>query len=71
MMKAQLTDTGGLSVASLNAMTNVTVVAELANGKLITGRNMWTTGAQEVESVEATLDVVWEGADVSEQNQQA
>lgn len=62
----QLSDTGKLSVASINSMTNVTVVAELANGKVIVGRNMWTVNKQDVKSVDATLDVIWEGADVVE-----
>jgi Phage tail tube protein len=56
-----LTDAGGLSVASFNAMSNVTVVCELANGKTIIGRNMWTVEAQEVKSTEATFEVKWEG----------
>ena len=36
-----------MSVADFNAMTNVSVVAELANGKTIVGRNMWTVDAQD------------------------
>lgn len=56
-----LRDSGGLSVASLNAMTNVTVYAELANGKKIIGRNMWTVEAQTAKSAEATIDIKWEG----------
>lgn len=56
-----LRDSGGLSVASLNAMSNVTLVVELANGKVIIGRNMWTVEAQTVKSTEATLEVKWEG----------
>jgi hypothetical protein len=67
-IKAQLTDTGALSVASINQMTNVTVVAQLANGKVIVGSGMWTVGddAQNVDSEEAQFDVIWEGIDVSE-----
>lgn len=61
-------DAGGLKVADFNAMTNVTVVAELANGKTVIGRNMWQVGeALEVKTQEATVDVRWESADVSEQ----
>lgn len=56
-----LRDSGGLSVASLNAMSNVTLVVELANGKVIIGRNMWTVEAQTVKSTDATLEVKWEG----------
>lgn len=59
-------DAGGLSVANLNAMTNVTVVLELANGKTIIGRNMWMVDAQEVKTPEAAIDVKWESASVEE-----
>jgi hypothetical protein len=59
-------DMGNLSVAALNAMTNVTVVAELANGKTIIGRNMWTVETQTAKSADATIDVKWEGLEVTE-----
>jgi hypothetical protein len=59
-------DAGGLSVAQINAMTNVTVVAELANGKTIIGRNMWTVEDQEVKTAEGTFEVKWESASVEE-----
>lgn len=62
-----LRDSGGLSVASLNAMNNVTVTAELANGKTIVGRNMWTVESQTVKSADATIEVKFEGMAVSEQ----
>ena len=62
-----LRDSGGLSVASLNAMSNVSVVAQLANGKTIVGRNMWTVESQTVKSTDATIEVKWEGLAVSEQ----
>ena len=55
---------GGGSSAS--APANVTVVAELANGKVITGRNMWTVDAQEVKTTDATFPVRWEGISVEE-----
>ena len=54
-------DRGGLTVAAFNGMTNNTVVAELANGKVIIGRNMWTVETQEVDTVEAKFKVRWEG----------
>lgn len=65
-ISCQLRDSGGTTVLNLNEQTNVNVVAELANGKTIIGRGLWTTGAQEVESEDATFDVRWEGADVTE-----
>lgn len=65
-ISCQLRDSGGTTVLNFNAQTNVNVIAELANGKTIIGRGLWTTGAQEVESEEATFEVRWEGADVTE-----
>lgn len=65
-MSATLRDTQGLSVAALGAMTDVTVVAQLANGKVITMRNGWTTGVQEVDTLDAKVDVRWEGLQVLE-----
>jgi hypothetical protein len=65
-MSGTIRDAGGLTVADFNAMTNVTVVAELANGKTIVGRNMWTVDSQEVKTADATFEVKWEGLDVEE-----
>ncbi|MCA1860930.1 phage tail tube protein [Janthinobacterium sp. HH103] len=65
-MSGTIRDAGGLSVASFNAMTNVTVTVELANGKTIIGRNMWTVGDLEVKTTEATFEVKWEGFSVEE-----
>lgn len=62
-----LRDSGGLSVAGLNQMTNVTVTTQLANGKTIVGRNMWTVESQTVKSADATIEVKWEGMAVTEQ----
>lgn len=59
-------DAGGLTVADFNAMSNVTVVCELANGKTIIGRNMWTTDAQEVDTEQGSFSVKWEGPLVEE-----
>lgn len=65
-MSCSVRDAGGLSVASFNAMTNVTVTVELANGKTIVGRNMWTVEPQEVKTAEAIFEVKWEGFSVEE-----
>jgi|SRR5579885_1830427 len=59
-------DSGGLSIAAFNQMTDVTVVVELANGKTVVGRNMWTVEAQEVKSADGTVDVRWESDQVEE-----
>ncbi|WP_248769134.1 phage tail tube protein [Pseudomonas sp. MWU12-2345] len=63
---ATIRDSNGLSVADINAMTNVTVVAELANGKTIIGANMWTTEQPESKTTDATIEVKWEGPSVTE-----
>jgi hypothetical protein len=65
-ISATLRDSGGLSVAALNEMTNVTVVCELANGKTVIGRNLWTVEAQESKTTDGTIDVRWEGFSVEE-----
>ena len=56
-----LRDGGNLTVADFNAMTNVTVQLELANGKNVVGRNMWTVEVQEVKTQEGTFEVRFEG----------
>lgn len=66
MISATLRDAKNLSVAAVNSMTNSTVVLQLANGKTIIGRNMWTVDVQEVKTADATLDVKWEGPSVTE-----
>lgn len=65
-ISATFRDAGNLSVAAFNAMTNVSVTVELANGKTIIGRNMWTVDAQEVKSSDGTFDVKFEGPSVEE-----
>jgi len=66
-IKMSLRDSGGLSIADFNAMRNATVVLELANGKIVTGRNMGTVEAEEVDTEEATFEVSFEGPEVTEQ----
>lgn len=61
-----LRDSGGLTVADLNDMTNVTIVTELANGKTVIGRNMWTIEDQTAKSTDATIEVKWDGLSVTE-----
>ena len=61
-----LRDAGDFLVATVNGMRNVTVVAQLANGKLITGSGMWSVDDQEVDSADAKFDVRFEGLTVTE-----
>ncbi|MDH1088842.1 phage tail tube protein [Pantoea brenneri] len=66
LISMDVRDSGGTSVTDFNDMTNVTVTATLANGKIIIGSGMWTTDAQEVESEDAIFSVTFESDDVSE-----
>lgn len=61
-----LRDSGSLSVASFNAMRNVSITCELANGKFVTGSGMWCVEAQEVKTMEGTFEVKFEGPQVEE-----
>jgi hypothetical protein len=54
-------DSGSLTVKDFNSFTNVTVTLELANGKTVVGRNMWTVEAQEIKTPEATFEARFEG----------
>ncbi|EHJ8971179.1 phage tail tube protein [Salmonella enterica] len=60
-ISAKIRDSGGTTVADFNDQTNVSIVAELANGKTIIGSGMWTVETQEVDSNDAVFDVRWEG----------
>lgn len=67
MIKAKLRDSGAISIADLANATDVTVVAQLANGKTVIGRNMWRAGEPvEVDTEDASFNIQWEGADVVE-----
>lgn len=54
-------DTGGVSVVAFNNLTNVTVTCELANGKRVTGRNMWQVGELPTKAEDATFELKFEG----------
>lgn len=59
-------DANDVSVADFDDMTNETVTLELANGKLVIGRNMWKTEAIAVKTAEGTFELKFEGPDVTE-----
>lgn len=54
-------DVRDLRVEDFNEMTDVSVVVSLNNGKTIAGAGMWTVEAQEVNTLEGTFAVRWEG----------
>ncbi|WP_174296536.1 phage tail tube protein [Sphingomonas bacterium] len=60
-------DGNDVSIAALNGAVDATVVLELANGKMIIGRNMWKAGDPiAVTTEDASFDIEFEGPDVSE-----
>jgi hypothetical protein len=63
---ANLRDQGGTTVASLNALTNSTIIAQLANGKTVYGAPMWQVGEIAVNTQEGTFKVTFEGPEVIE-----
>ena len=67
MIKMKLRDNGAVPLSVLTSKTAATLVAQLANGKTVNGSNMWRTGEPpEVSSEDATYEVTFEGADVSD-----
>lgn len=67
MIKAKLRDGCSISIQALGNATDATVVANLANGKTVIGRNMWRAGEPlEVDAEDGSFSIQWEGADVSE-----
>jgi hypothetical protein len=66
-IEATLRDSGVITVGDFNSMRCVEVQVQLANGKIVTGANMWNTSALEVRAAEGTFSVRFEGIDVSEQ----
>ena len=63
-IKAKFTNTAGLDVAALCFPDRI--VADLSNGKTVTGSNMWNTDQPSVNVDEGTAEFTWEGRDVSE-----
>lgn len=63
---ATIRDSGGLTVASFNAMTSSSLVLTLANGKVVYGDGMWNTESEEVKTQEGTFSIKFEGVSVLE-----
>ena len=58
---AKIMDDGTLTVRDFQDMTDVTIVAVLANGKTVSGSGLCQTGEIEVDTEEGTFDVKFEG----------
>src|SRR5260363_91825 len=66
VISATLRDAGGLTVADFNAMTNVAVTVERANGNTAVGPNPWTVETPATKAAEGTFEVKWESPFVEE-----
>ena len=58
--------TSDLSIEELQAITDATVQAELANGKVYVGRNCWCKSALELNTHEGMTRVRFESYDIQE-----
>ena len=60
-ISADVTDSAGLSLEALQAITDATVTAELKNGKVYLLRNAWTAEARELNAADGQISVRFEG----------
>ena len=65
-IEGSISDLGGLSLVTLQEMCDVTVTAELANGKVYVLRNAWTSTAREFDAAEGQATVRFEGMSAEE-----
>jgi hypothetical protein len=65
MVRMRLRNSGAVSLSVLNDAVNATIVAELANGKTVIGRNMFRSGEPvTADAEEGEFEVTFEGPDV-------
>lgn len=65
MIRMKLRNQGNVPVDVLNGVVDGTIVAELANGKTVIGRNMFRSGEPvTADAEEGELDITFEGPDV-------
>lgn len=60
-IEGDFSDLAGLSLKALEQMCDVTVTAELANGKSYVLRNAWTSTPREFNAADGQATVRWEG----------
>ena len=60
-IEGDFSDIGQLSLITLQNMVDITVTAELANGKVYVLRNAWTSTAREFKAAEGQATVRFEG----------
>ena len=65
-IEGDISDSGGLSLAALQGITNSTITAELANGKTYILAGAWYAGAPPLDTVEGKIQVKFEGLSCNE-----
>jgi hypothetical protein len=65
-IKAKLRDDGGFKAADFATKTASQVIVNAANGKTVAGTNMWLVETIEVDPIEGTFEVTFEGVSVRE-----
>jgi Phage tail tube protein len=60
-IEGDFSDIAGLSLTDFQRMRNVTVQADLANGRRYLLRNAWTSTARELNTADGQVTVRWEG----------
>ena len=65
-IKARLRDSGSFSAAMFGGLTSSTVTVKAANGKTISGVGMWNNAVVEVDPIEGTFEVEFQGNAVKE-----
>lgn len=63
---ANIRDHRDSSLADWQAMSNVTVIARLANGKTVSGSGLFVLDAIEINAADATFSVTFCGAEIIE-----
>lgn len=65
-IKAKLRDSSGILASTFANLTSSSVIGHAANGKTVAGTGMWTVETVEVDPIEGTFEVTFEGAQVRE-----
>lgn len=65
-IKAKLSDSSGFLASRFASLESSTVIGNAANGKTVGGTGMWVTEPIEVDPIEGTFEVTFEGNSVQE-----
>lgn len=60
-IQCDVSDGADVSIKDITDMKDVTVTAELINGKSYVLRNAWVADAVEIDSAEGQMTIKWEG----------